>query len=330
MSFTNLPTNLNEDAVLVRGAKPDYTKLAADPFPTPSVDEAGAVLENSDNGYRFRWTGTVWILTSLSGADRTVSEDFILEVSKGNIPGHSTGFIAGSCKILPNTATNTIWELAGNYTRLSANTQLYISSTDALDTAVTVLLSGLDDNYNPVTATVTVNGQTQVAFSSANTFRVNFAVVTGSTMPLGDLYIAETDSLTAGVPNTGAKIKGIIQLSRDSSNAVIDTGTEFASEGITHLGFYTVPAGFTFFGLTAVVFVAKNFEVRFAGNIKPFGGTWLARSPAILYQGNSELPFLIRTSIGEKTEIEFRGISDNPNGIIDFQVQFLLVDNDYV
>lgn len=61
MSYENVPKNLTEKAVLTRGGRPDYTKLEAAGFPTPTFDEAGAKLENTDTGNRYRWSGTTWI-----------------------------------------------------------------------------------------------------------------------------------------------------------------------------------------------------------------------------------------------------------------------------
>lgn len=67
MSYENVPKNLTEQAVLVRGGRPDYSKLEAAPFPTPTLDERGAVLENTDTGNRYIWTGTTWIQTHSLG-----------------------------------------------------------------------------------------------------------------------------------------------------------------------------------------------------------------------------------------------------------------------
>lgn len=74
MSHPLLSKNLNKDNALFRQGKPDYTKLAADDFPTPTVDEAGTILENSDNGDRYRWTGAVWVQIGFRGAESVRTE----------------------------------------------------------------------------------------------------------------------------------------------------------------------------------------------------------------------------------------------------------------
>lgn len=73
MSYENVPKNLTEKAVLVRGGRPDYSKLEAAAFPSPTLDESGAVLENTDTGNRYRWSGTDWHRTEVGG-ERLVSD----------------------------------------------------------------------------------------------------------------------------------------------------------------------------------------------------------------------------------------------------------------
>jgi len=249
-----------------------------------------------------------------------MNKDFLLEVAKGNVPGHKMGTMIALNPDVGTTETETIWDLGDTYTYLTADTQLYISSTSASDTAVFVVVTGLDEDYLEVTRTVTVNGQTQVALSGLM-FRVFVAVVAGSTSPVGDLYIAESDTLTAGVPDTATKIKSQIALTG------LDSGTEFASHNITHNGFLTVPAGKTLYSLSLSTFVEKNADITFGGRVKLFGGSWINRSPSPLYQEFATLAFDTRLSLAQKTELEFRVIAGNPGSSFQFQFQYMLVDN---
>lgn len=73
MSYENVPKNLTEKAVLVRDGRPDYFKLDAAAFPSPTLDEAGAILEVTDTGDRHRWSGTDWYPTEKTG-ERLVSD----------------------------------------------------------------------------------------------------------------------------------------------------------------------------------------------------------------------------------------------------------------
>lgn len=61
MSYENVPKNKTEKAVLTRGGRPDFLLLSTDPFPAPTVDEAGAILEHTDTGDRYRWSSLVWV-----------------------------------------------------------------------------------------------------------------------------------------------------------------------------------------------------------------------------------------------------------------------------
>ena len=248
------------------------------------------------------------------------STDFLFEVSKGNVTGHAIGFIVGSSQHIQPAKTQTIWDVDEDYAYLSADTQLYISSSDALDTAVTVIVTGLDDTYAEVTRSVTVNGQTQVALSGLM-FRVHAALVTSSVTPVGDLYVSESTALTAGVPNDLTKVKAKIPLSG------IDIGTDFASDNFSHLGIYTVPANKTLHILQIQINVEKNQDVRFSGRLRSENGAWFNRNPVPLYQGQATQNFLNFLPAGEKTDFEFRALSSNANTTVQFQMQFILVDN---
>lgn len=249
--------------------------------------------------------------------------DYYLEVARGNVPGVQNGFIVGANPSIGTANTESITDMGGNYVYLTANTQLYISSSSASDTDVDVLLSGLDDDHNPIALTVNTNGHTQEAFSLATSYRIFSVVVTGSISPVGDLYIAEADTLTLGVPDTETKVKAKIPL-----NTMAGEPAEFASDNISHLGLYTVPAGKTFYGLNVNAFTEKNIDVMFSGRVRLFGGVWLNRSPSPIYQANVEQPFENRLSLPEKTDLEFRAVAGNPGSKFQFQFQFILVDND--
>ena len=85
MSYENVPKNLTEKAVLTRGGAPDYTKLAAAAFPVPALAEAGAILENSDTGDRYRWTGTVWVQDSYKSEVVNLPVTAFGEISVANL-----------------------------------------------------------------------------------------------------------------------------------------------------------------------------------------------------------------------------------------------------
>lgn len=247
--------------------------------------------------------------------------DYYLEVARGNVDGVTAGFIVGVNPDLGDTTTEAITDMGGNYTYLTADTQLYASSSSASDTSISVLVVGLDEDYIEVSRIVTVTGQTQVALSGLM-FRVHAALVTGSTAPVGEIYIAESDTLTGGVPDTASAVKAKIPLS-----GLAGEPAEYASDNISHLGLYTVPAGKTLHFLYLTASVAKNQDATLVGRVRPFGGSWLGRSPTPLYQTPAVQEFQNRLPLAEKTDFELRAIAGNPNSEMQVQVQFVLVDN---
>ena len=249
------------------------------------------------------------------------NNDYYLEVSRGNVPGVTAGFIVGVIPSLGELNTETVWDVGGTYDYLTTDTQLYISSSSASDTSVSVLVTGLDDTFTEITRTVTVSGQSQVALSGLM-FRVHAAFVVGATSPVGDLYIAESTTLSSGVPTTNAPIKAKIPLSGIAGDPV-----EFASDNFSHSGFFTVPAGKTFHFIYLTASTAKNQDVILGGRVRPFGGSWFNRSPTPLYQSAAVQEFQTRLPLTEKTDLEFRAIAGSAGSSLQFQLQFVLVDN---
>ena len=256
----------------------------------------------------------------------TTSSDHFLNVSRGLVDGQEAGFIIGQNPSVPATSSVAVCD-QGDFDYLTADTELFISSSSASDTAVTVIVQGLDDTFTRIVRSVTVSGQTQAALSGFM-FRVHIAVVTGSVEPVGALYIAESDTLTAGVPDTAAKIKAVIPLTIDTMATIIDTGTEYASDNISHLGVFTVPAGFTMFVLANLGYTNKNDNVKLGGRVRPNGGVWFNRNPLPVYQSNVTINFEPPLLVPEKTDIEFRAVAGSADSHAGIQVFFILVENE--
>lgn len=125
------------------------------------------------------------------------------------------------------TAPEDVWTQGDAYSFLSSETTLYISSSDNSDTQEMTVM-GLDGDYNLVTQTKDLTGQSQVALDT-DLLRVFRCYNSDSTVLSGNIYIAESDTLTDGVPDTPSKIK-----------AVVSNG-----HGQTQMAIYTIPAGKT-------------------------------------------------------------------------------------
>ena len=122
-----------------------------------------------------------------------------------------------------------IWDgLPNTYTYIDpvVPVTLFASSSDTGDEQV-VEVQGLDANWEMQTAYVTLNGRTPVVMNNTLWIRVFRAINRGTTNFAGDIYIAESDVYTNGVPDTPAKWKAKITIGFNQ----------------TLMAMYTVPVG---------------------------------------------------------------------------------------
>lgn len=295
---------------------PDLTKLEDDPFPAPSSDEAGIILENTDTGDRYRWSSTTWILIELRGIP--VPIDYFVEVSSGHIPGLVDVTQEARSLNVGDTAFQTLWDHTGDKKYFTENTQLYASSSSALDVGNSIRIEGLNDDYDLGITSVILNGQTSVAIPGGLFFRVREAFGDGGNPLVGDVYIHEGGATTGGVPNDPTEVQSKIPL------AVFESG-DFASTNMTHNGFFTVPAGFDVHLLSLIPSTSKNTDVRMDIRKREFGeSSWSSLFTNWAYSGPGPITISNRARIQEKADIEIRVMSGNPDGEFSAQLQFIL------
>lgn len=160
------------------------------------------------------------------------SEPFELQVSRGQVPYHAPAniFAYGTT---PATAGlfRTVWEnmATADYVFPSSASTLTLVSTVNTDTA-TITISGLDASYNLLSENLALNGTTNVTTANSY-FRINnIAVSVGSaTNPTGVVTLS-------GGGNIYAQI-----------NTTTVSGST-TSIGVSQMGVYTVPTGYTFYG----------------------------------------------------------------------------------
>jgi hypothetical protein len=158
-------------------------------------------------------------------------EPFGLQVSRNQIQGHSAVIVFGYNPDL-DTAEESIWPNGGTVPHPTAESILKISSTSADDTSAgtgarTVFISGVDGDFNTVSETVILSGQTAVNTVNLYLYVNTFYVLTlgSGTSNAGDIN-AGTGIVTSGVP---AVLYDMI-------------ATGFNQRTTAH---YCVPAGFT-------------------------------------------------------------------------------------
>jgi hypothetical protein len=132
-------------------------------------------------------------------------EPFGLQIARNEIQGHSSVIVFGYNGDL-DTVEESIWPNGGTVPHPSTASILKISSTSANDTsngtgARTVVISGVNGDFNTVTETVILNGQTAVNTTNSYLYVNQFYVATlgSGTSNDGDIN-AGTGTVTSGVP----------------------------------------------------------------------------------------------------------------------------------
>lgn len=89
------------------------------------------------------------------------SEPFELQVSRGQIPGHSSRNVFGFSTAI-GTSFRTPWELATALPLITVASPLDIASSAAGDTSQIIRIIGLDADYNEIAENISLNGTTIV------------------------------------------------------------------------------------------------------------------------------------------------------------------------
>ena len=247
------------------------------------------------------------------------SEPFELQVSRGQIPGHSPLNKFGTNPSV-SADEETIWHQGGIYSYLTVPTTLYVSSSSAADTAGgtgsnSVEVQGIDADYNVKTETVNLNGQTQVALPGTwlRVFR-SFVTLAGSGgTSAGEVYVGSLGA-TAGVPN-------VIYANLNVSNQ-------------TQLALYTVPAGHTLYVNTVTwtaalsssnAYITTNFNVRLFGS-----NVFRTRMDDTLQSGELFYDLQYPLEIPEKSDIECRAQTSSNSATAEVSATFegILIQNE--
>jgi len=238
-------------------------------------------------------------VSSISRAGTT--EPFGLQVARGQVAYHTPQFKFGFNADVDNSL-ETVWAQGGLYSYLSSASVLKISSSSTADTSAgtgarTVQLYGLDADYNEISETVTLNGQTAV--NTTNSFlRINRMIVrkAGTGGQNAGVVYAGTGTVTAGVP-----------ANKYATVAVGDNQTLMA--------LWTVPAGHTAYLYETHVTAACTTSNKLLTT------TIVARPEGEVFQvkdkfgiqidgGDIRQVYNFPIKFTEKTDIEVRAIAD--------------------
>jgi hypothetical protein len=245
------------------------------------------------------------------------NEPFQLQVSRGQITGHSVELISGISGSV-GTSYTTVWSQNTVYAYLSTASVMKISSSSANDAAAgtgarTILINGLDANYNEISETVTLNGQTAVntVNSYLRVFHITVLTAGSGDAAAGTIY-AGTGVVTAGVP---AVVYGVYTANNGSTATI-----------------WTVPAGYTAY----IVSYASGYGSTTANAngtvallVRNFGGVFDTISQVKASNGNQGgLTFEYPIAVSEKSDIEMRALSSTAGASVTAEFQVIYVQNE--
>ena len=241
-----------------------------------------------------------------------------LAISRGHSQGYRTLYKFGYNPDV-DTQEETVWGNAGDYIWLDSAVTMFVSSTSANDSgtgtgARTILIQGLDEDYNEIEETITLNGQTQVTtqLSYLRVYRA-FVTLAGSNEGTSGVIYIGSSGATGGVPNS-------------SVYASISIGNQ------TQIAAYTVPAGHTLYideiNFTAAVSQAQKL-VHCKFNSRDYGSNVFRTRFVQVIQSNQLIQsFKYPQGFAEKTDLECRVSTDTSNTAIGASFQGVLIKNE--
>ena len=243
-------------------------------------------------------------------------EPFGLQVSRGQIQGHSNVIVFGYNADV-DTSEESVWPTDGTVPHPSAESVLKISSGSTDDAAAgtgarTVFIEGLDGDYNVVSETVTLNGQTAVNTTNSYLYVNRFTVLTaGSGGKNAGIIYAGTGTVTTGVP---AVIYDLIAAGYNNRTT----------------GHYCVPAGFTGYMVEGIFSAgASSGNTSVTGFLKQQGPDGILRVGSVTTVNNSAAIYMFDPpyTIPEKNSVSAYAIGSSNNNSVSSYFNIFLIKN---
>ena len=237
---------------------------------------------------------------------------FYTRVAQGQVPGYSSFSVFGYNPDLDQTEES-VWPDGGVVPHPTSESQLTIVSTDANDDgdpagtgARTVYIEGLDEDYEVVSETITMNGTTGVTTTNSYLYVNQFYVVTVGS---GE---ANAGTITAKV---GATLYDII-------------AAGYNNRTTAH---YCVPAGYTAYLLEGIFTAGQDSgSTGVTGYLKQHGPDGVLRVGAVsaINNGSVKYDFANPYQVPEKNCIGASAIGSANNNLVSAYFNILLVQND--
>lgn len=273
----------------------------------------------------FSGTGSKLKVNIDGSIDNTNKNDFYLDIPLGRIDGMKYFLLSGKNPNIDSGQSVDIWSLADevpevNYPVDDIAVTMYMSSTSASDVGNSIYCEGLDADYNEQTGVAVLNGQNQVEIkdtlgNSITFLRFFLAQNLGDTALLGNVYVAESDTLTAGIPDTDSKKYSKILL-----------GDERTFDAV-----YTVPLGKITNANLINFAVNRGKDALLVTKIRFDGGIWITTNSFPIFQSFVAPPlFYVPGFIPEKVDIKFSTTVSNDDTSVTARADLLLIDEDIV
>lgn len=255
-------------------------------------------------------------MTFVSQTQYGKNEDFALQVSRGQIPGHQNVIVFGYNPDV-DTTEESVWPDGGTVPHPTSASVLKVSSSNASDTSAgtgarTVYIEGVDANYDVMSEIVVLNGQTSVNTQYEYRFINNMYVVTvgSSGHNVGDINIG-TGTVTSGVPTVLYDIIGATFNNRTTAHFMVPAGyTGYMAQGLFTAGQSSGTTGIT-----------GKLIVTGPDNISRVGAIVAINNGAVDYAFN--YPY----KIPEKTCVGATAIGSASNNIVSTMFNIVLVRN---
>lgn len=232
--------------------------------------------------------------------------DYFIEITRGHIGGVKPTVIIGRSDSI-TTIEKEIWDSSVAYTYLTSSSILQISSTSLNDIstgtgAKTIIISGLDGNYNEINEVVTLNGNTNVP-TTKSYLRIFYIIVdTAGSIGCNDGIIT-------------AKV-GVVTYAQIN-----------IMYGRTAMALYTVPAGKTGYVYKYSANTGKGADVEIKNYVKKYNKSSYVDYHAVLYENNINIDISTPTKIIEKTDISVKSFTSAGTKMVTVLVFLLIYDN---
>lgn len=204
---------------------------------------------------------------------RTSATPFLFDIADGVISGYAAVNKFGHNGVMATTYED-IWDGSSLYTYSAAATTMYISSSDAGDTQ-DILVEGLDGLWGVQSVTQALAGTAKTTIGTGETWlRIYRMANAGSTDIAGTVYAYESDTLTAGVPDTATKIRAEI----------------IGSNNQTLMAMWTVPVACTAYMESIHASTPSSKLVTAALFVRPYGGVFQIKHIDVVDKVNNILP----------------------------------------